>query len=147
MTHRGRILLTAAAGLVALVAVGSWAVSRYVDWLWFGAIGYRSVYLTVLLTQLVLFAAAAVFVGGLVAVNVALAYRHRPVFVPESGPDDPLAAYRTMVVGRLIRSLLVPALITLAGRASGWPGRRLARPDADEQADRKPAGKSPVAAP
>ncbi|MFN2536319.1 MAG: MMPL family transporter [Pseudonocardiaceae bacterium] len=28
----------------------------------------------------------------------------------------------------LVRSLLVPALISLVGRASGWPGRRLARP-------------------
>jgi RND superfamily putative drug exporter len=28
----------------------------------------------------------------------------------------------------LVRSLLVPALISLVGRASGWPGKRLARP-------------------
>lgn len=28
----------------------------------------------------------------------------------------------------VVRSLLVPALISLVGRASGWPGKRLARP-------------------
>jgi RND superfamily putative drug exporter len=27
----------------------------------------------------------------------------------------------------VVRSLLVPALVSLVGRASGWPGRRLAR--------------------
>lgn len=49
----------------------------------------------------------------------------------------PLVPFRelafAMAVGILIdafivRSLLVPALISLVGRASGWPGKRLARP-------------------
>ncbi len=51
----------------------------------------------------------------------------------------PLVPFRqlafAMAVGVLIdafivRSLLVPALISLVGRASGWPGKRLARPRA-----------------
>ncbi|MDQ4031514.1 MAG: MMPL family transporter [Actinomycetota bacterium] len=51
----------------------------------------------------------------------------------------PLMPFRqlafAMAVGVLIdafivRSLLVPALISLVGRASGWPGKRLARPRA-----------------
>ncbi|MGQ0718967.1 MAG: MMPL family transporter [Pseudonocardiales bacterium] len=49
----------------------------------------------------------------------------------------PLVQFRelafAMAVGVLIdafivRSLLVPALISLIGRASGWPGKRLAGP-------------------
>jgi RND superfamily putative drug exporter len=28
----------------------------------------------------------------------------------------------------LVRSVLVPALISVVGRASGWPGKRLAKP-------------------
>ncbi|MGH4010240.1 MAG: MMPL family transporter [Pseudonocardiaceae bacterium] len=30
----------------------------------------------------------------------------------------------------IVRSLLVPALISLVGRASGWPGKQLAGPRA-----------------
>ena len=50
----------------------------------------------------------------------------------------PLASFRELAFALgvgvvidafLVRSLLVPALITLVGPVSGWPGRRLTRPD------------------
>lgn len=84
------------------------------------------------------------------AAGLALATSFAFVALIPVAPFQELAfavAVGVLIDAFLIRSLLVPALITLAGRASGWPGRRLARPDGDEQADRKPAGKSPVAAP
>jgi RND superfamily putative drug exporter len=37
-------------------------------------------------------------------------------------------AVGVLVDAFVVRSLLVPALVSLVGRASGWPGRRLARP-------------------
>lgn len=61
----------------------------------------------------------------------------------------PLAPLRElafmMAVGVLIdafvvRSLLVPALISLVGRASGWPGKRLAGPRSDSAPAKKRSG-------
>ena len=43
---------------------------------------------------------------------LALAYRTRPVFVPTTGPNDPVARYRTAVMTRLrLFGIGVPALI------------------------------------
>jgi RND superfamily putative drug exporter len=44
----------------------------------------------------------------------------------------------------LVRTLLVPALLTIFGRASGWPGHRLDPPPADEPAGESPAGEEPA---
>ena len=38
---------------------------------------------------------------GLVALSLWIAYRSRPVFVPVSGPEDPIARYRTVIIQRL----------------------------------------------
>lgn len=75
-------------------------LDAYVDWLWFGEVGYRSVFSTVLVTKLLLLIAVAALVGGLFGLSIWLAYRSRPVFVPVSGPDDPVARYRTLMQQR-----------------------------------------------
>ncbi|MGZ4553606.1 MAG: UPF0182 family protein, partial [Mycobacteriaceae bacterium] len=101
LSKRSRWLL--AAGLVLLVVLfgGSRFVDTYVDWEWFGALGFRGVFTKVLVTKVVLFLAVAVVIGGAVAGALTLAYRSRPVFVPVSGPDDPVARYRTVVMSRI----------------------------------------------
>jgi uncharacterized membrane protein (UPF0182 family) len=45
------VLLLAAVGLIALLLVGPRLVDAYVDWLWFGEVGFRSVWVTVILTR------------------------------------------------------------------------------------------------
>jgi uncharacterized protein len=45
------VLLLAAVGLIALLLVGPHLVDAYVNWLWFGEVGFRSVWVTVLLTR------------------------------------------------------------------------------------------------
>ena len=57
-------------------------IDTYVDWLWFGELGYRSVFTTQLVTRLVVFLVAGVLMGAIVFAALALAYRTRPVFVP-----------------------------------------------------------------
>ena len=50
--------------------------------------------------------------GAVVFAALALAYRTRPVFVPTSGPNDPVARYRTAVMTRLrLVGIGVPAVI------------------------------------
>ncbi|WP_431239255.1 UPF0182 family protein [Mycolicibacterium aichiense] len=101
LTRRSRILIGIALTVVVLLLVGPRLVDTYVDWLWFGELGYRSVFSTVLVTRLVVFLVAALAVGAIVFAGLALAYRTRPVFVPTVGPNDPVARYRTAVMARL----------------------------------------------
>ncbi|MEJ8278507.1 UPF0182 family protein [Pseudonocardia spirodelae] len=120
LTRRTRILLVAAGVLVVLLLGGSRLLNFYVDYLWFGEVGFRSVQLTRLFTQIVLFGVVALVVGGLVALTLWLAYRYRPVFVPVSGPEDPVARYRTTIIQRLrLFAVGVPVAIGLvAGLAA-----------------------------
>ena len=100
-------------------------IDTYVDWLWFGELGYRSVFTTVLFTRVVVFLVAAVLVGAIVFGGLALAYRTRPVFVPTAGPNDPVARYRTAVMSKLRAfGVGIPAVVgLLAGLVaqSYWP--------------------------
>lgn len=101
LTRRTRILLAVAGVLVLLLLGGSRLVTFYIDWLWYGEVGFRGVFSTILFTRIVQFLAGGLLIGGLVALALWIAYRSRPVFVPLSGPEDPIARYRTVIIGRL----------------------------------------------
>ena len=81
LNRRTRILLIAAGVLVLLLLGGSRLITFYVDWLWFGEVGYRGVFTTILFTRLLQFLLGAVLIGGAVALSLWIAYRFRPVFV------------------------------------------------------------------
>ncbi|WP_255621627.1 UPF0182 family protein [Pseudonocardia sp. DSM 110487] len=120
LTRRTRILLVVAGLLVLLLLGGSRLINFYVDWLWFGEVGYRGVFATVLFTQIVQFLVGALLIGGLVALSLWIAYRTRPVFVPVSGPEDPIARYRTVIIQRLrLFGIGIPVAIgVIAGLAA-----------------------------
>ncbi|MFZ2176462.1 MAG: UPF0182 family protein, partial [Rhodococcus sp. (in: high G+C Gram-positive bacteria)] len=101
LSKRSRVLLVLALVVAALLLVGPRLISTYTDWLWFGEVGFREVFTTVLVTRLLLFVIVGLVVGGIVWLALLLAYRSRPVFVPVSGPNDPVARYRTTVMTRL----------------------------------------------
>lgn len=113
LTRRSRILILIALGVIALLLAGPRLIDAYVDWLWFGELGYRSVFSTVLVTRFVVFLIAGLLVGGIVFAGLAVAYRTRPVFVP-SNDNDPVARYRALVLSRLrLVSVGVPVAIGL----------------------------------
>ncbi|WP_293058521.1 UPF0182 family protein [Mycobacterium sp.] len=116
LTRRSRVLVAVALSVIVLLLLGPRLIDGYVDWLWFGELGYRSVFTTVLFTRLAVFLIAGLLVGGTVFGALALAYRTRPVFVPSNG-NDPVARYRTLVLSRLRPiGIGVPLLIgALAG--------------------------------
>ncbi|MFC5992834.1 UPF0182 family protein [Pseudonocardia hispaniensis] len=120
LSRRTRILLIVAGVLVVLLLGGSRLIDFYVTWLWFGEVGFRGVFTTVLFTRIVQFLLAGLLVGGLVAVTLWLGYRFRPMFVPVSGPDDPIARYRTVIIQRLrLFAIGVPAAVgIIAGLAA-----------------------------
>lgn len=114
LTQRSRILIGAALTAVVLLLIGPRFIDAYVDWLWFGELGYRSVFTTVLVTRLIVFVVAALVVGLVVYGALTLAYRTRPVFVPAAGPNDPVARYRTAVMSRMrLYTIGLPAFIGL----------------------------------
>jgi uncharacterized protein len=120
LTRRTRILLVVAAILVLLLLGGARLINFYVDWLWFGEVGYRDVFTTVLFTRIVQFLVGGLLIGGLVALSLWIAYRSRPVFVPVTGPEDPIARYRTLIIGRLrLFAIGIPLVIgVIAGFAA-----------------------------
>ena len=87
LTRRSRILIAISLVVVLLLLIGPRFVDAYVDWLWFGELGYRSVFTTPLVTRLVIFMTVGLVIGAIVFVGLALAYHTRPVFVPTSGPQ------------------------------------------------------------
>ncbi len=101
LSRRSRILLLTALVLAALLLVGPRLTDAYTSWLWFGEVGFRQVFTTVLVTRILLFLVVAIVVGAIIWLAMLAAYRARPVFVPVSGPNDPIARYRTTVMGRL----------------------------------------------
>lgn len=114
LSRRSRILLITALVIAALLLVGPRLTDAYTNWLWFGEVGFRQVFTTVLVTRLLLFLIVAIVVGALVWLALLAAYRTRPVFVPVSGPSDPIARYRTTVMGRLrLFGIGIPVLVGL----------------------------------
>lgn len=114
LSKRSRVLLILALVAAALLLVGPRLISTYTDWLWFGSLGYRGVFTTVVLTRLTLFVVVGAFVGLIVWLALFLAYRSRPIFVPVSRPDDPVARYRTTVMSRLrLFGVGIPVVIGL----------------------------------
>src|SRR4249919_181915 len=112
LTRRSRVLIAIALGVVLLLLFGPRLIDAYVSWLWFGELGYRSVFTTQLLTRVVVFLVVALVVGAIVFAGMALAYRTRPVFVPATGPNDPVARYRTTVMTRLrLIAILIPLVV------------------------------------
>ena len=51
LTRRSRIWIAVAVAAVLLLLIGPRFVDTYVDWLWFGELGYRSVWTTQVVTR------------------------------------------------------------------------------------------------
>ena len=89
LTRRSRVLIAIALGVVLVLLFGPRLIDAWVSWLWFGELGYRSVFTTQLLTRVVVFLVVALVVGAIVFAGMALAYRTRPVFVPADRTQRP----------------------------------------------------------
>ena len=83
--NRNRNPLAITAGiLVALFAVFAYASNFYIDWLWFKSVDFTSVWSTVLMTKIQLFAIAGIITSLAISLNIYLAYKNRPLYVPAS---------------------------------------------------------------
>jgi len=73
-----RIILIVVAVIILFIVLN---ISKgfYTEWLWFGSLGYSSVYATILKTRILLFFAAAIIFAALFLGNLALAARLSPI--------------------------------------------------------------------
>lgn len=99
ISRRARRVLIALVALAVAAILWFQFVGIYVDWLWYGEVGYREVFTTQAVSRIVLFLIAGLGAAGLLFLALFLAYRSRPVFVP-TNEVDPLAPYRSVVTAR-----------------------------------------------
>lgn len=118
--RRGPLLPTLAI-LLMLGSVTGAVVNAWTEVLWFGQLGYLSVFQTRIVTQAGLFALGALVMASVVGANMWLAFRNRPVYPPsDSDPDlASMERYRAALEPlRRVLAYLVPALLGLfAGSA------------------------------
>jgi uncharacterized protein len=131
---RSRIILFGLAALIiaALVILGI-ADQFLVDYLWFGALGYRSVFTTMVAAQVAIFAAvwivafAAILISALIAVRLSHDHEHlrvvrRPDEMVEINLPELIRAMSDRIPWRLIAvgAAAVLAIFAAQGEASSW---------------------------
>jgi uncharacterized protein len=121
ISRRGKILIGVLVAIIVLLSVLGSLVSIYVNWMWFGEVGYRHVYRTILLTRLVLFLVVGVAMAVIIGANVYLAYRMRPPFRPVSQEQENLERYRVALEPR--KKVLFGGLVALIFIIAGMSGQ------------------------
>jgi uncharacterized membrane protein (UPF0182 family) len=81
--NRSPFVITAAI-LVALGALVTYFSGYYVDWLWFQSVDFTDVWTTVLATKIQLFLIVGIVTSLIISLNIYLAYKRRPLYVPVS---------------------------------------------------------------
>lgn len=120
--------------LLLLLGIGG-IVSFYVDWLWFGEVGFRGVFTTSLYARIMLFVVGMLATAAAVVGNAAIAYRLRPEYRPLSIEQQSLERYRVAIESRRrligVAAGLGLGLLVGAALASGWESYLLWRNPTD----------------
>ena len=109
-----RLFIGIGAVLVALIllfVILSVAKGVWTDWLWFGSLGYRSVFTKVLGMRIWLFFAGALPVAALLAVNLYIAYRFSRGASVLAVPPDVLRLARLGVIAGASLTALIMSLV------------------------------------
>jgi uncharacterized protein len=101
VSRRGRVTMVVLGILLVLIAIADRVIDLLADWLWFTEVGYTDVFSGVLTTRLLLFATFGIGVGLIVALNLYLAYRMRPLLRPHSAEQHALDRYRMLLLPRM----------------------------------------------
>ena len=103
--------------LVVISAVMLSLSGFYADWLWYKSVAFTSVWTTVLSTKVYLFIAAGLLTSTIVLLNVIIAYKRRPLYVPLSIEADNLERYRAQIepIKRWVVVALAVGLFYFAG--------------------------------
>jgi uncharacterized protein len=117
---RSRALVITIGVMIALFLAMTGFSSFWTERLWFSSVGYGSVFTTLVTTKIGLFAVFGLAMATVVAVNIVIAYRYRPIFRPASPEQISLDRYRDAVTPiRLWLMLGVSILIGIFAGVSG----------------------------
>ena len=120
--------------LLLLFFGGPSLIQFYTDWLWFGELGYQSLFTTMLRIQGTLFTMAFLIAFVWLALNFRVAVSSmselRPVFTTREGIELPLPGRRQLTTVATVLALVVAILIGLfaAGQWEVWAAWRNAEP-------------------
>ena len=127
LPRRWKIALAVVGILVVLLILASSFTGVYVNWLWYGEVGFRKVYRTVLWTRVILFVIFGLLMALILGGNIAIAYLLRPPFRPMSAEQQNLERYRVaieprkwLIVGAVSGIALLSAGLSAQGRWQTW---------------------------
>ena len=106
--------------IIALFAIATLARSIYTDWLWFGELGFRSVFIKVLTTRVLMFLAGAVGFG--IISGISLYFAHKVSQGPEQIPLPPQIkdVLRRLIFWGTVAGAVVLSIIFGVVAASHW---------------------------
>ncbi|HEV7204112.1 MAG TPA: UPF0182 family protein [Jatrophihabitans sp.] len=117
LSRRAKIALSVVGILIVLLIVLVNLSGVYINYLWFGELGHRGVYSTVLWTKVVLFLVFGALMALIIGGNLILAYRIKPPFRPMSPEQQNLQNYVLMVEPR--RKLVLGVIMVISFLAAG----------------------------
>ncbi|MGA5301930.1 UPF0182 family protein [Nucisporomicrobium flavum] len=111
MSRRGRVTVGVLVGVFLLFTLLGWGIDAYTDYLWYDEVQFTEVFTGVLLTRLLLFLAIGLAMALIIAGNLYLAYRLRPLLRPHSAEQATLERYRMVIQPRLGTWIAVVAVV------------------------------------
>ncbi|GAA2198219.1 UPF0182 family protein [Sinomonas flava] len=121
--RRGALIPTLV--IVAVLAVAFVLFAQvFTDVLWYQQLGFLDVFIRQNLARVIVFIVAVLVMAGAIYLAMRSAYRARPVYAPDGGPQDPLSRYQEQLEPvRRIVMVAVPIVFGLfagAAAASQW---------------------------
>jgi len=100
LSRRVKISLGVVGTIIVLLIIAASLVGVYINWLWFGEVGFRGVYRGIITTKLILFVIFGVLMAAILGGNIVIAYMLRPPFRPLSAEQQNLERYRVILEQR-----------------------------------------------
>jgi uncharacterized membrane protein (UPF0182 family) len=122
VSRRGKITIGVVVSLFILLTLFGSLVRVYTNWLWFGEVGFRGTFSTILWTRVVLFLSFGLLMAVILGANLVLAYRMRPPFRPISQEQENLERYRVALEPR--KKLILAGVLAIAFFAAGMAGQQ-----------------------
>ena len=115
LSRRAKIILSVVGILILVLIVSNSLVGIYVDWLWFGEVGFRGVFSAIIGTRAVLFVVFGLLMALMIGGNMVVAYLLRPPFRPLSSEQQNLERYRVALEPRKRLVLILVMIIAFLG--------------------------------
>lgn len=92
----------------------------YTDYLWFKSVEFTNVWSTVLITKAIMFLLFGLLTATILTLNIIIAYRKRPIYVPLTVEADNLERYRAQIdpIKKLVVAGIFVAFFYFAGSSA-----------------------------